>query len=171
MYEVFNDIDDQVWAWEHLYQNIKQHISTRKVRSGEHKLPWINRSIRKEQNKRYELLKEYKTHKDKDIWKRYKNSRNTVKKMIRHAEIRYWKEQLEQAGNDKQFWKIVGKAQGKDKKHQIPLIDDGSGKILVDDLDKAECLNKYFSNIGQELSKKFQESVVDTNQNFYRNNT
>ena len=31
-----------------------------------------------------------------------------------------------------------------------------------------ECLNKYFSNIGQELSKKFQDSVVDTNQNFYR---
>ena len=34
--EVFYDIDDQVWAWQHLYQNIKkQHISTRKVRSGE----------------------------------------------------------------------------------------------------------------------------------------
>ena len=40
MCEVFNDIDDQMWAWQHLYQNIKQqHISTRKVRSGEHKLP------------------------------------------------------------------------------------------------------------------------------------
>ena len=129
--EVFNDTDDQVWAWQHLYQNTKQqHISTRKVRSGEHKLPWINKSIRKEQNKRYKLLKEYKTHKDKDIWKRYKNSRNTVKKMIRHAEIRYWKEQFEQAGNDKQFWKIVRKAQGKDKKRQIPPIDDGSGKYL-----------------------------------------
>ena len=55
--EVFNDIDGQVWAWQHLYQNIKQqHISTRKVRSGEHKLPWINKSIRKEQNKLYKLL-------------------------------------------------------------------------------------------------------------------
>ena len=70
--EVFNDIDDQLWAWQHLYQNIKQqHISARKVRSGERKLPWIDKSIRKEQNKRYKLLKEYKTHKDKDIWKRY----------------------------------------------------------------------------------------------------
>ena len=88
--------------------------------------------------------------------------------MIRHEEIRYWKEQFGQAGNDKQFCKIVRKAQGKDKKHQIPPIDDGSGKILVDDLDKAKCLNKCFSNIGQELFKKFQDSVVDTNQNFYR---
>ena len=88
--------------------------------------------------------------------------------MIRHAEIRYRKEQFKQAGNDKQFWKIVRKAQGKDKKHQIPPIDDGSGEILVDDLDKVECLNKYFSNIGQELSKKFQDSIVDTNQSFYR---
>ena len=38
----------------------------------------------------------------------------------------------------------------------------GSGKY------KAECLNKCFSNIGQELSKTFQDSIVDTNQNFYR---
>ena len=88
--------------------------------------------------------------------------------MIRHAEIRYWKEQFEQAGNDKQVWKTVRNAQGKDKKHQIPPIDDGSRKILVDDLDKAECLNKYVSNIGQELSKKFQDGVMNTNQNFYR---
>ena len=91
-----------------------------------------------------------------------------MKKMIRHAEIRYWKEQFKQAGNDKQFWKTGRKAQGKDKKHQIPPIDDGSGKILVDDLNKAECLNEYFSNIEQELSTKFQDSVVNTNQNFYR---
>ena len=50
--------------------------------------------------------------------------------MIRHAEIRYWKEQFKQAENNKQFWKIVRKAREKDKKHQIPPIDDGSGKYL-----------------------------------------
>ena len=38
----------------------------------------------------------------------------------------------------------------------------------MNDLDNAECLNKYFSNIGQELSKQFQDSIVYTNQNFYR---
>ena len=80
--------------------------------------------------------------------------------MIRHAEFK-------QAGNNKQFWKIVKKAREKDKRHKIPPIDDGSGKVLVDDLDQVECLNKYFLNIGQELSKKFQANVVDTNQNFY----
>ena len=50
--EIFTDIEDQVWAWQHLYQNIKQqHISTRKVRNREQKLPWITKDIKKELNK------------------------------------------------------------------------------------------------------------------------
>lgn len=31
--EIFDDIDDQVWAWQHIYQRIvSDHISTRQVR-------------------------------------------------------------------------------------------------------------------------------------------
>ena len=34
--EIFTGTEDQVWAWQHLYQNVKQqHISTRKVRNRE----------------------------------------------------------------------------------------------------------------------------------------
>ena len=61
--EIFNDIDDQVWAWQHLYQEmVSDHIPTRQVRTRKNKLPWITNEIKKEQNKRYRLPKLYKAN-------------------------------------------------------------------------------------------------------------
>ena len=63
--EVFDDLNDQVWAWQLMYKQIaSEHIPTRKIRKREGKLPWINSKIKKEQNKRYHLLRLYKNNKD-----------------------------------------------------------------------------------------------------------
>ncbi len=68
--EIFDDIDDQVWAWEHLFKNIASaHIPKRKVRTRKNSLPWLNLEIRKAQNNRCKLLKKYKKNKDEGIWK------------------------------------------------------------------------------------------------------
>ena len=158
-----------MWAWQHLYQNVKQqHISTRKVRNREQKLPWITKDIKKELNKRHKLLKEYKVNKNADTWQLYKMSRNKSKKMIRRAEIKYWKEQFAEGAISKKFWKVVRKAQGKDRKRQIPPIDDGSGNILVDDLAKAESKSNYFSNIGRQLAERFDTQTEKSYENVYR---
>lgn len=46
--EIFDDIEDQVWAWQCLYREIaSDHISTRQVRKRVNKLPWINNEIKK----------------------------------------------------------------------------------------------------------------------------
>ena len=81
--EIFDDIDDQVWAWQHLYQRIvSDHIPTRQMRMRKNKLPWITNEIRKEQNKHYHLLKLYKANKDTHTWSLYKATRNRVKRLI-----------------------------------------------------------------------------------------
>ena len=111
--EVFDDLNDQVWAWQHMYKQIaSEHIPTRKIRKREGKLPWINSKIKKEQNKRYHLLRLYKNNKDPGTWKLYKDTRNRVKKLLRKAEIQYWREQFAEADNSKKFWQVVRKAQG-----------------------------------------------------------
>lgn len=49
--EIFDDIDDQVWAWQHLYQEIvSDHIPTRQVRTRKNKLPWITNEIKNKTN-------------------------------------------------------------------------------------------------------------------------
>lgn len=45
--------------------------------------------------------------------------------------------------------------QGKSNKKPIAPLDNGSGSILTEAADKANCLNEYFSNIGQELAESF----------------
>ena len=154
--EIFDDMDDQVWAWQHLYQRIvSNHIPTRQVRMRKNKLPWITSEIRKEQNKRYRLLKHYKANKDTHTWSLYKATRNRVKRLIRDAEITYWREQFAKAENSKNFWQVVSKAQGKNARKPIPPVQDGDGTILTNDSDKAEEMNNYFANIGIKLAEKF----------------
>ena len=94
-----------------MYKQIaSEHIPTRKIRKREGKLPWINSKIKKEQHKRYRLLRLYKNNKDPGTWKLYKDTRNHVKKLLRKAEIQYWREQFAEADNSKKFWQVVRKA-------------------------------------------------------------
>ena len=77
---VFDDIEDQVWAWEYLFKEIsKDHISQKKINIKTKPLPWITSSIKKEQNKRYKLLSEFRQTKDKETWEKYKQTTNKVK--------------------------------------------------------------------------------------------
>ena len=56
---VFDDVDDSVYAWTFLYNEIvQQHIKKRKVKIRQRSLPWIDGKLRKEMNRRYKLLKE-----------------------------------------------------------------------------------------------------------------
>lgn len=154
--ETFDDIEDQVWAWQYLYQSIvSDHIPTRQVRTRKNKLPWITNEIKKEQNKRYRLLKIYKANKDPHTWSLYKATRNRVKKLIRDAELTYWREQFAKSENSKRFWQVVRKAQGKNARKPIPPVQNSDGTILTNDSDKAEEINKYFANIGIKLAEKF----------------
>ena len=157
--EIFDDIDDQVWAWQHIYQGIVSvHIPTRQVRMRKNKLPWITKEIKKEQNKRYRLLKLYKVNKDAHTWSLYKATRNRVKRLIRDAEITYWREQFAKSENSKNFWQVVSEAQGKRARRQIPPVQDSDGTILTNDTNKAEVMNNYFANIGIKLAEKFHHN-------------
>jgi len=154
--EIFDDIDDQVWAWQHLYQEIvSDHIPTRQVRTRKNKLPWITNEIKKEQNKHYRLLKLYKANKDTHTWSLYKATWNRVKKLTCDAELTYWREQFAKSENSKNFWRVVRKAQGKIARKPIPPVQDSDGTILTNDSDKAELMNDYFTNIGIKLAEKF----------------
>ena len=163
---IFDDIDDQVWVWQHLYQSIvSDHISTRQVRRRKNQLPLITNEIKKEQNKRYRLLKLYKVNKNRHTWNLYKAARNRVKRLICDAEISYWREQFAEAENSKSFWRIVRKTQGKNTRKPIPPVQDSDGKILTNDYNKTEEMNNYFANIGTKLAEKFlHESGPSLNQ-------
>ena len=96
---------------------------------------------------------------------KYKQTRNKVKKLLREAELRYWKQEFAKAETSKDFWKVVNKAQGKIKSKVIGTIVNKDSNILTSDKEKAESINEYFTSIGQELASEFS-SDNRNNMNF-----
>ena len=98
-----------VWAWETLYNYIiDHHIPIRKVKIRSNSLPWMSSSLRKEMNKRYKLLTlAQNTPKGSNEWSTYKKQRNLCTKLLRTAELTYWKDKFSDAKSSKEFWKTV----------------------------------------------------------------
>ena len=162
------DLEDQVWAWEHLFNQISsEHITTRKVRLRPRSLPWLNKDIKKAQNQQCKLLKRFKREKDPELWKQYKIQRNKIQKMLKAAEMQYWKDQFSSASNTKEFSNVVKKVEGNTKVRTIPPIADDDAQILTSDKAKADSFNKFFSGIGKKLAAKFESSDTSP-ENLYR---
>ena len=80
----FDDMDDIMWAWEHLYKDIlNDHLTVKKVKIRTNSLPWMNSTLKKEMNFRYKLLKRAQNYqKENNIWLKYRKQRNYVLKIF-----------------------------------------------------------------------------------------
>lgn len=107
--DIFDDIDDSVWAWETLCNYIiNYHIPIRKVKIRSNSLPWMTSSLRKEMNKRYKLLiLAQNTPKGSVEWSNYKKQRNLCTKLLRSAELAYWKDNSPMRNPAKNFGKLL----------------------------------------------------------------
>ena len=92
---VFDDIDDNYWMENALYQDIKlELLPERKAKVRSKSLSWMNCSIRKLMNQRYQqLLKAQRTGSSEDRLN-YKELRNKVIKALRSAEAEDWTNML-----------------------------------------------------------------------------
>ena len=98
----------------------------------------------------------------------YKRARNKCTNVIRNAKASFWKKEFQKANSANKFWSTVQKFQGKSKKTIIgPLMNNG--KIVLENAEKANVMNDYFSNIGKELANEIVPNPT-TNQasHFFR---
>ena len=98
--DIFDDPDDSLWAWNHLYKEVRSdYIKERVAKVRAKSLPWMNSKIRKLMNKRFKLLKVTKRSKLTVDWEAYKEKRNEVTKALHVAEKNYWNKILNEASN------------------------------------------------------------------------
>eukprot|EP00112_Aurelia_sp_Birch-Aquarium-sp1_P014347 Seg309.5 transcript_id=Seg309.5/GoldUCD/mRNA.D3Y31 product="RNA-directed DNA polymerase from mobile element jockey" protein_id=Seg309.5/GoldUCD/D3Y31 len=157
---VFDDINDCLWAWDKLYSDVKnEFIKERKAKIRSNSLSWITTDIRKEINKRYNLLNKAQSSKLPSDWQAYKKARNHVTSLLRMAEMKYWEKELEEAyGNSKNFWSVVKKMTGKNKiNNKIGPIENDEKVLEYEDKEKATAFNSYFSKVGEKLAETFTE--------------
>ena len=157
---IFDDVDDVCYTWEKLYKDILYEFTkTRRAKVMTHKQPWIDRELKKLMNKRYKALLQWQQNRtDGRLRKIYQELRNKVNKSLRKAEANYWKDQFANASSSKEFWQIVGKLRKKTKNDNIVALKDDDGILGTLDTEEVEMLNNFFSDVGENLAKKFGES-------------
>ena len=171
---IFDDIDDATWAWETLYKYIvNHHIPCRKAKIRSTSLPWMTSSLRKELNKRYNvLLKAQKSPKGSHQWAAYKKQRNYCTKLLRSAELQYWNNKFTSFNSSKEFWKLINSFQGNLKSNTIGLLKDSSGSLLTNNFSKANELNSYFTNVFSTLANTrdihMQDHSIKSGSHIYR---
>ncbi len=153
-----------------MYDNIvEDHIKERKAKIRSESLPWIDSKIRKMMNYRYKLLRKCDgTPRTSNEWNEYRRVKNEVRKLLRKAEARYWREQFNEATCKQDFWKIYDKLTIKGNRKKIGPLESKEGELIVCDKEKAEVMNDFYANIGREISQSFTQNNGREIEHIYR---
>ena len=123
------------------------------------RLPWLNDTLKeaiKQKNVLY--VKQLRTKNEDDI-KFYKSYRNTLTKLLRHAERKHYHDLLEEHKSDlKASWKTLKTVINKGTKGKLPKLFRDGEKEVTNPKDIADRFNKFFTNIGPTLAKSIPKS-------------
>ena len=167
---LFDDVDDQYWAFTTMYNEIlDEHapLKSRIVRND--KIPYMHSQLMKEMYKRNRLKNIYFRYRSQNNWENYRKQRNYVTGLRRNAIRTYFRKKCYSASSPKDFWNCVKpfmSSKGTKDNGTILLKEDD--KIISDPKCVADTLNNYFVNVANEindtgisLKNHSVESVID----------
>ena len=144
-----------------LIEGYENHLPMKMIKLNKYKarLPWLNDTLKeaiKQKNVLY--VKQLRTKNEDDI-KFYKSYRNTLTKLLRHAERKHYHDLLEEHKSDlKASWKILKTVINKGTKGKLPKLFRDGEKEVTNPKDIADRFNKFFTNIGPTLAKSISKS-------------
>ena len=122
--------------------------------------PWINNTIRHKMNRRFKLFKEANWTKDPSKWAAYKKLRNEITADIRRAKAKHFKDLLADVKTTAEYWNLLSKANNPKLRKSIGPLKREDGSLAVDDKEKSNLVNNFFSNIGEKLADSFQPQYL-----------
>ena len=138
---------------------IKQHIPLKQIRGG--KPPWITSKVQRAINNRNSAWKKYKYCRKPENWEVYKEKRNQATTTIRSSKAHHERNiALNMKTNPKAFWRFVKSTTGTRESDSILQKTDGTSAI--EDEDKAEVLNQFFSSVFTEEREELPHAVQQT---------
>ena len=129
--------------------------------------PWITTSLMKSLTKQKKLYKEMLTHKTDYTKQKYREYRNTLKKLLRHSRVKYIRDKCEEyKQNSKKLWQLINRIIGKEnnKRHVIDSIKTQE-KCYYDPIGITSTLCDHFANIGEKYSNRIPADNNKTNEN------
>ena len=158
-------------CWEILESKIREYLDRtcpiKKFKVKEVREPCVTNELLEEIKDKDRALRRARNSGKVEDWKLAKVERNRVGRLIDEAKAEFLKEQQVELANDpKKFWRLV-KTIVPDKKRKSGKIGlkrkasmnngDASLEENVRDEDTAGFINSFFSNIGPNLAKNFNE--------------
>lgn len=139
--------------------------------------PWITIGIInsiKRRDKLKRIFLKAKTQNNKVLYTQY---RNLLNKIIKKLKNDYYKTKLKESRNNfKRVWETINEATNTEKKAGNNMrvnLEDECGKLLIDENDKVEAFNKFFTDIGKKMQmnveKNYDLKDLSTNDTFVEN--
>ena len=152
--QFYNNVDIMCESFTNQVLSIfKKYIPNKEITIRPNDKPWFDSELRKEIRKRDRLHKKLRQNRSEHVELDYKRQRNKVSNMKKHAKEQFYlnvDELLEanSAASPKTFWGLVKKLTTNFNYTVIPpLVDPETSKIVIEDNQKCELLNNYFSSI------------------------
>ena len=150
MITCFNDLDDQVEAFNNLFLNVlDEHAPVKKIKIKSRPNPFITPEIRQLMKTRDKWHKSAIRTKNKMHWNAYRFFRQEVKREIRLAEKEYVCNEIHNSnGNTNSLWKVINRCL---PRQQTPFVTIGDPKT------QACRFNEYYSSVGVNVSLAAEE--------------
>ena len=139
---------------------METQIPKKKYKGNHNDVKWINASVRNCISKKNTLFKKYLISRAEYDFQKYKKSRNACNQVIIKAKRDYERNIAKNSkDNPKLFWKFV---QSKTKSTSgVSLLVNEEGRTVVNDTDKANTLNSFFSSV---FTKENLDNVPSENE-------
>ena len=154
--EGVEDIDEQVFIWEHLFNEVADsHAPIRFRRVKGVKNPWVSPDLIKMRYDKQFYFKKAKSTNSSHHWKKYKSLRNSTNQLERKLKSEYYCKLIEDSkGDGGKMWKAIKETLPHSINSDINAIYDDC-KLRTGSMTIATILNKYFTSIGKKIQKVF----------------
>ena len=152
--EIFDDIDDQSWAYNHLVCDVlDEYAPFKKKIVKKNQVPYMNSKLRKEMFHRNKLKNRYFKNRNNINWDMYRRQRNKVTKLKRMSVRNYFEDRCKYDVNGKIFWKTIKPFMSdKGLTNNSVILKEGPN-IVTDSNELADIFNGYFSTIANEIGQ------------------
>jgi len=123
--------------------------------------PWMTKALRSQIKMKNRMHSEALENNDYTLFDEYKIVNNSLKSLLRNAEIQYYSDQLELHKNDlSKSWKVLKNIIGRDNnKSKNSLTFCIENRTISDSTEIANSFNNFFVTIGPQLAEKINSTI------------
>ena len=169
-----SDIDQKFeYLQTHISRCINFHAPLRKRTKKELKFadkPWISDCIKISIDNKNRLYRILQNRDDAELKKKYNKIKKILKKTIFAAETKYYEYRFrESQKNSRKTWRLINEITCRIKRDNssIKVLKTANG-VTSDSKVIADTLNKYFTNVGKDMSSRLPDAPV-SHQYFLKN--